>query len=707
MTDGEETSRNPRLRLSCSRCQRRKIRCDRQYPVCGNCAKNSAACFDGDSVRLRPAPRNRVGEQTVTRLKHRITWLESIIRERLPDIDLSSEPLLSSTDDTVTGNSDSHLSPLQPQLQRQSQDLAASHLPSSVPVTQRAHEIGLISVGGNSDQRYIGPSSGYFLARLLLAGCPRSDANQGRDLSAVPPDSRSIINDLVDATQGPLPFPNSSLAHHLIQVYFDMIHPQWPLLHENSFKVTVDQLLLSETSCESRSKDPYLHFQFFMVIAISSAILSYRNNRRFPSESYCLSALQYLDQLNVHTSTQGLQCMLLLLIFTLHNPHMRVSLWHLNYQCLATVLDLGLQRNVTTQTGISRLNQEMRTRIFWTVFTLDRTIATMMGRPIGLRDEACELRLPQSVDDYHHAGPEYPLMSPTNISISIHLFRLAKLNSEIKYVANSVNRDSPSYAYSTITDIAAWQRDMLAQLNQWASNIPRQNSDNAYMEILCQIRYHSLKMLLLRPSPAIPVPSPEMLLDCYESARQTIRLYDKLYRQELLLYDWITLHGIMSCTITMLYCTRTVSSIPGKMELEDFMSDMNISLSILSATGEYWPSARRSRDSLVDLYRSIVRWIRSVKANPMRDDQRPNTSSMETTMGSIVHNPFPARNSGDQELHPEILTPLILPNDFSLESSNWQDPFTFDDITDMDGITRSLFEDFIPQVDNFTTMEGY
>jgi hypothetical protein len=72
---------------------------------------------------------------------------------------------------------------------------------------------------------------------------------------------------------------------------------------------------------------------------------------------------------------------------------MQLNVWNLNYQCLAAVIDLGLQRHVAISAGISQHEQDMRTRIFWTVFTIDRTIASMMGRPIGLRDEACELRV--------------------------------------------------------------------------------------------------------------------------------------------------------------------------------------------------------------------------------------------------------------------------------------------------------------------------
>lgn len=104
-----------------------------------------------------------------------------------------------------------------------------------------------------------------------------------------------------------------------------------------------------------------------------------------------------MDNLNLENSLQGVQCLLLLLIFTIHSPYVRLNVWYLNYHCLAALLDLGLQRDIDTRSGISLLEQEMRARIFWVIFSFDRIIATMMGRPIGLRDEACELRVSQDI----------------------------------------------------------------------------------------------------------------------------------------------------------------------------------------------------------------------------------------------------------------------------------------------------------------------
>lgn len=240
----------------------------------------------------------------------------------------------------------------------------------------------MLSLGASQDSRYIGPSSGYFLARVMLSRSRTTlvDSNSTRA-------DADIFGQLIESSQGPLPLPARQLAQKLCDAYFEYIHPQYPILHHTTIMNAVD------LKYQDDSVSPAISFQVWMVLAIGATVLSSRSRARLPSDSYCVSALQHFSQINIENSLQGLQCLLLLQIFALHNPSTRFNVWYLNYQCLAAVLDLGLQRDITVESGITLLEQEMRTRIFWVCLLLDRTICTMMGRPIGLRDEACELRV--------------------------------------------------------------------------------------------------------------------------------------------------------------------------------------------------------------------------------------------------------------------------------------------------------------------------
>ena len=167
------------------------------------------------------------------------------------------------------------------------------------------------------------------------------------------------------------------------------IHVSYPFLHQPSHMDSIGKMYTSEPV------PPVVAFQVYMVLAIAASDLSRRSKLRLPAEGYYTTAMQYFNQFCPDGSLAGLQSLLLLMIYALHNPSCGINIWNLNYQCLASLIDLGLQRDIrgTPSLKMSLIEQEMRTRVFWVVYTFDRTIGTMMGRPVGIRDEACDLRV--------------------------------------------------------------------------------------------------------------------------------------------------------------------------------------------------------------------------------------------------------------------------------------------------------------------------
>lgn len=152
------------------------------------------------------------------------------------------------------------------------------------------------------------------------------------------------------------------------------------------------------------------------------------------------------------------------------------------------------------------------------------------------------------------------------------------------------------------------------------------------MTKLCEIKYHGIMMLLLRPSPAIPNPSIDSLTSCYESAVASIRLYDQLYKDDLLVYSWVTIHSIFLSTITMLHCIWTVPEVSAQVKLDVLMADLKAGSNVLSATGEHWSEAKRSRDVLDELSGTTVRWI--IESRARGAEISPPAGHMRRAAGS-------------------------------------------------------------------------
>jgi hypothetical protein len=117
-------------------------------------------------------------------------------------------------------------------------------------------------------------------------------------------------------------------------------------------------------------------------------------------------------------------------------------------------------------------------------------------------------------------------------------------------------------------------------------------------------------LLLLSASPAIPHPSTDALQSCYESAVAIIQLYSQLYKEDLPpTYCWMTVHSIFLSTMTMLHCIWTLPAIASRVQVNELVATVNAGSNVLSAAGEYWSEARRSRDLLDGLSSHTVRWL--------------------------------------------------------------------------------------------------
>jgi hypothetical protein len=189
------------------------------------------------------------------------------------------------------------------------------------------------------------------------------------------------------------------------------------------------------------------------------------------------------------------------------------------------------------------------------------------------------------------------------MAYAIHFFKLARLNSELKYVLHSVNRETPLYAYPAIRDILQWQDNMKAQLDEWCISIPPHTE---YGQLLCKTQYHTMKMLLYLPTPGIPQPRPESLRHCYESSVNAIGLFREMYTRDMLAYDWSTCHAVILHTFCLIYCVTTIPQLRAETSAETLLTRVRAASDILSATGEYWAGAKRSRDLLNELASKMI-----------------------------------------------------------------------------------------------------
>lgn len=555
-------------------------------------------------------------------LYEQLQRLQAIVQDRCPDVAidevLSGPPTRISNAITAAGNpppqqSTSSIAAYQdtPRLRdtstRYTRASGGTQVDDADHETPR-HEIGLVPLTPGVS-KYVGPSSGFNFARLVFAKATKCgdspDAHRSKTSMGSPTTVRSGSALQVAPTSVPDTVEDALL---LSKIYFEHVHIHYPFLHEPSYIQLLNRFYSGHAQSETDK------FQVTMVLSISAVICSRRLRIRYSGEGICATAMQKVDQIDFQNSLQGVQCLLLILMFTSYSPFLGLDPWYLNYQCLASVLDLGLQRDLPTSSSCTVFERELRTRTFWSIYTIDRNLATKLGRPIGLRDEACELRMPAELEDDElqtdlMSMPSRSRSVPGPLACSRVLFELALLNSEIKYILHSISRNVPRYTYPQVPDVEAWQADLHERLQAVISRIPPFADAHTHLKPLCQLQYLEIVMLLFRPSPRIRKPSQAALLECQRSAESQLRVFRELYDSNWLPFSWSSIHSICLAAITLLYCVWSEPSIAATAKIDKLMDDLRVASNLLSAAGEHWPEARRSRDHLEQLSSATVRWL--------------------------------------------------------------------------------------------------
>lgn len=262
------------------------------------------------------------------------------------------------------------------------------------------------------------------------------------------------------------------------------------------------------------------------------------------------------------------------------------------------------------------------------------------------------------------------------MTFSTHLFKLARINSEIKYVMHSICRDAPRYAYPPVADIHLWQKEMIDRLQSWRTEIPSASGLEAIAKI-CETRYHEMMILILRPSPGIPEPADDMLTQCFRHAVDLLRGFGELYRQEALLYSRLIVHSIFLSTLIMLHCLWRLPTVASEVQIDEVVADTSISLNILSSIGEYWTEAKRARDCIHELsgatFQRLIK-MRSLEApsNSLTQNRSHRLSGrgqrLQNTNEAGLLPPAPCPDTASENLP---VNPFMDDYDINVDSTSW------------------------------------
>lgn len=654
-----------KVRLACRRCRARRIKCDGEVPACSNCARSGQVCLDVDSQNSDLLiPRNFANAA-----RARISWLEEIIRTRLPDVDLNSGPQVDVHRDPKTDtpeardqeNAASSTSPQtdvqgtvtdaidqarRPSLKRPFPNDPHNDAEDTEAFSEQAHTVsmnlGMLSLNSDSLQKhYIGSSSGLLFTHLIGAS-PSSNESPSAIAEGQPsrsnwPSSEAAPDALNDHHRTLLRFlkqelPKKADAEILLQTYLRWVHPDFPALDPPSLYSALDALYASISSDFEHDQLQYgwpsttnglywngrLHpvdngpnmiplpviaFILFMVFSIGAIVKVRSRVYEYSPEKLHQAALHFSKDCFTRTTPDTIQALVTIIIHGVLTPS-AINAWTLTHLGVAHCIELGLHREHPSIESQDTAYRQVMRFIFYTLYSLDRSISSIQGRPLGFRDETFDVKIHSAVAPPVHAPNLVPAQFIEAVTTyAAAQFELDQIISDIKLHLYHLPNKHVRFPWAS--DPAIQQEKLHQRLLEWWARAAHSNLDVRVLDqrqreiwhLKLKIRFQTTMILLFQPSQMIREPSTSALQVCFDSACQILHNYQTLHDQHGLYHGWRTVQNIFAAGATMIYSFWTSIDVRRRTSAVDVSKSLRSCSTLLSIGGEWWPAAKRGYHS--------------------------------------------------------------------------------------------------------------
>ncbi|RFN53144.1 gal4-like transcriptional activator [Fusarium flagelliforme] len=311
----------------------------------------------------------------------------------------------------------------------------AAHKRETLDVNSLVSDFGFLSV--NATTRDFEPTStNMTFARLVLA---------------------ATTNDaLPESLQARLP-PRPT-AHALVQHYMDNIYSLFPCFSETALLTALDDLYQEDTRTIKDSD----YWLVYMVLAIGSTSQSRRSQDSYYLDGleYAARAMNHADEALAPGHVTQIQSLVLLTQYAMLDPA-HFDSWHSIGFTARAIVDLGLHQDPPLSSVSDKSALNMRRKIFYCVYALDRAISMVYARTFSFTDDTVNVAFPQASSNAKSGSTLDALSRPQPADPALLLFQLRRAQShwyQELYQSGSVPLQDPiSYIWKMCLDMREWQ----------------------------------------------------------------------------------------------------------------------------------------------------------------------------------------------------------------------------------------------------------
>ena len=251
--------------------------------------------------------------------------------------------------------------------------------------------------------------------------------------------------------------------------------------------------------------------------------------------------------------------------------------------------------------GRRQWTRDLRRRLFWSTYSLDRIVSVCTGRPFGITDQVITTEFCSVLDDSHITFSGIlpcQTIKPSYKLIAHHYFRLRLLQSEILGVlqhrqarqarmngtgiANTFMVDVPSPYLHGFDTFKAWRANIDQRLLEWKELAPqKEDSGVQFDSLFLELNYWQAIIVLYRNTFTVPSRSTResasaedgayssidvaydedeesdlIYLKTAEAGHKVLKLYRQLHRLRLVNYS----KSVSSGEVNVLICFNSIPS---------------------------------------------------------------------------------------------------------------------------------------------------
>ena len=301
------------------------------------------------------------------------------------------------------------------------------------------------------------------------------------------------------------PWPSPSRSRFLLKVAFNTVCQRYHILHMSSTRESLEQMIREPAACDTTSTCK-LSALFALGELFSSRTCV--SDAQFPGLDYYVSSTRMLQAISEHPNIHCVEVLTMLVRYldawTIHANRTKsiyslaMNRRHSSYCYVGCAVRFaiitGLHLNVPPHCMPDPILRETRKRIWWTVYILDRSWASMLGKPVTIQDDDIDVDLPAELPP----RTESDIDDFANTDYCIANLRIANLSAQISASIYRRRRQTGNFlsrVQHALQSLDAWLQELP---NTLRAAVSQASVDSAAHIITLHLSFNQVRV----PSPS-------------------------------------------------------------------------------------------------------------------------------------------------------------------------------------------------------------